>query len=102
MVRFIAILSAVAATMVIVGLLERWIGFAPLILCGVPIVVFLRVWGIGAALITATSAAVMGDFFFVEPSMRVTVHAEGLRLLLIFVLATAGASLATRGMPHRR
>jgi K+-sensing histidine kinase KdpD len=102
MVRIGVVLVSVTVTAGMIGLLQRWIGVPPLILFVVPIAVFLRVWGTAAALIAAVSGAVIGDFFFVEPTRSVTVYAEGLRLLLLLLVGTAVASLAMRVMPYRR
>lgn len=89
--RFGSVLLSVGLTAGVIALLQRWLGFAPLILFVVPIVMFVQVAGIGAALAAAVSAALIGDYYFVEPVREVTIHAQGLRLL---VFLSMGAALA--------
>jgi K+-sensing histidine kinase KdpD len=84
----------------VVSLVQRWLGFAPLILFLMPVAMFVRIGGIWLALATAVIAAMVADHLFVEPVRHVTVHGEGFRLLVTFVLATMVAWLAAR-MMHR-
>jgi K+-sensing histidine kinase KdpD len=84
--RFGVIVASVAATAAAIAVFQRLLGFPPLILFVPPIAALLRMGGPGAALVAAITSAVVGDFFFVEPVGAVTVHAEGLRLLILLVL----------------
>jgi K+-sensing histidine kinase KdpD len=54
----------------------------------VPIAAFLHLAGIRPTLAAAVCAAVIGDYFFVQPVGAVTVHAEGLRLLVLLLLVS--------------
>jgi K+-sensing histidine kinase KdpD len=99
--RLGAILVAVVATAAIVGLIQRWLGLAPLVLFLAPVAVFLQTAGIGVALAAAVTAALIGDYFFVEPVHHITVHAQGLRLLVVFLLATGLTWLVSRRTVRR-
>lgn len=89
------ILVNVSLAALAVAVFQRLLGFPPLILFVVPLAIVFRVSGFGAALAAAVAGAVVGDYFFVAPLGRVTVHAEGLRLLLLLLLAAAGVRLMT-------
>ena len=62
------------------------LGFPPLILFLVPVAAVYRVAGFGAALAAAVIGAVVGDYLFVAPLVYITVHTQGLRLLLLLLL----------------
>lgn len=102
LVRFGVMLGSVATTAGVIGLLQSWLGFAPLILMVAPIAVCLESARIGLALIAAASAAVIGDYLFVEPVGEITVHAQGLRLLVLFILGTGLMWLVRRPIPGSR
>jgi hypothetical protein len=67
MARFAVILFTVLATAALVSVLESFIWFAPLILFGAPIATALYVADRSGALVAVATAAVIGDFLFVEP-----------------------------------
>jgi K+-sensing histidine kinase KdpD len=100
--RFGLIFLSVGTTAAAIALFQSVLGFAPLILFVVPIVAFVHVAGMKAGLIVAISAALAGDYCFVEPVRAVTIHTQGLRLL-VFLLMGLGFSwvVSTRPFPRR-
>lgn len=88
MARLNLILINVTLATVAIALFQRLTGFPPLILFVVPPVVLLRASGFGAALAAAAVGATVGDYVFVPPVGQVTVHAQGLRLLLLLLVGT--------------
>jgi hypothetical protein len=62
----------------------------------------LGVRGFRAALAAAITGAVLGDYFFVAPLGRVTVHPEGLRSLLLLLLGAAAGGLLTPPVSLRK
>ena len=93
--RLNLILVNVSLASLAVAGFQRLLGFPPLILFVVPVVIVLRVSGFGAALAAAITGALAGDYFFVDPVGHVTVYAEGLRLLLLLLLGTGFVRLMT-------
>ncbi len=87
--RLKLILANISLATVAVAVIQRLFGFPPLIVFVVPPAIVFRVSGLWTAFITALIAAVVGDYFFVAPTGEVTVHAEGLGLLLLLLLGTA-------------
>lgn len=94
--RVVVILGGLAATAGLIGLLQGWFGFPPLILFAVPIAACLRIRGTVPAFVLPAIAAVIGDYFFVQPVGEVTVHAQGLRLLVWLCLGTWIVSFVVR------
>ena len=64
----------------------QWLLGLPLILFIVPVAIVFRISGFPAALTAAVIGAVVGDYFFVAPLGYITVHAQGLQLLLLLLL----------------
>ena len=93
--RLNLILANVSLAALAVAVFQRLLGFPPLILFVVPVAIVFRVSGFGAALAAAVAGAAVGDYFFVAPLGRVTVHAEGLRLLLLLLLGAAAVHVMT-------
>ena len=93
--RFKLVLLNVSLAAVAVAVFQRLSGFPPLILFVVPPAIVFRVSGLGAALAAAVTGAVVGDYFFVAPVGHITVHSQGLRLLLLLLLGTALLPLVT-------
>ena len=100
--RLNLILANVALAAVAVAVFERLLGFPPLILFIVPVAIVFRVSGFRAALATAITGAVVGDYFFVAPLGHVTIHAEGLRLLVLLLLGAAAVRLMTPPVSLRK
>ena len=98
--RYLWPLAGVAFTAGIIALIQQWLGIPPLILFVTPIAVSMRMAGVGSALMTIVTAALVGDFFFVEPVHEVTVHTHGLRLLLFLGIGAAIVCLWT-ALPTR-
>jgi len=96
------VLAALVVTTVIVALCDRAFGFPPLVLFAAPIAVAAAVNGRSVVVIAVIATAVVGDFFFVEPVYRITVHAQGFALLLYFGLAAVITALSSRGVWHQR
>jgi hypothetical protein len=88
MARLNLILINVTLATIAIALSQRLTGVSPLILFAVPPAVVLRIAGFGAALAAAALGATVGDYLFVPPVRRITVHAEGLRHLLLLLLGT--------------
>ncbi|MGE3706398.1 MAG: DUF4118 domain-containing protein [Vicinamibacterales bacterium] len=86
------VVATLAATAMTVVLVDRLFGFPPLLLLAVPIAMALAVDGMAVVIFSVAATAIVGDFFFVEPVHRVTVHAEGLRLLATLAVTAAVAS----------
>lgn len=95
------VLGTVAATAGLIGLLAPLLGFPPLILFAAPVVASLQLAGVRLALVAAASAAVIGDYFFVEPVRELTVHAQGLRLVVFLLLGTVLGWLVMRPITRR-
>lgn len=93
--RLSLVLLNVSLAAVAVAIFQRLLGFPPLILFVVGVAIVFRVSGFGAALAAAATAAIVGDYFFVAPLGHVTVHAQGLRLLLLLLLGTGVVRLMT-------
>jgi hypothetical protein len=89
------ILVNVSLAAAAVAVFQRLSGFPPLILFVVPAAIVFRVSGLGAALAAAVTGAIVGDYFFVAPVGHITVHAQGLRFLLLLLLGTALLPLVT-------
>jgi len=96
------ILVSVVATSVVIAILQQTLGFPPLILFAAPIAAGLRAGGAGAALTIAASAAVIGDYFFVEPVHELTLLAQGLRLLVVLFAGTMFAIFLLGPVPRRK
>jgi K+-sensing histidine kinase KdpD len=92
--RLNLILANVSLAVLAVAVFQRLLGFPPLVLFVVAVAIVLRVSGFVAALAAVAGAAV-GDYFFVGPIGRFTVHAEGLRLLLLLLLGAAAVRVMT-------
>jgi hypothetical protein len=101
MARLNLILMNVTLATLAIALSQRLTGFSPLILFVVPPAIVLRVAGFGAALAAAALGATVGDYLFVPPVHQVTVHAEGLRLLLLLLFGT-GLMRLMHGPTSRR
>lgn len=93
--RLNLILVNVSLAAAAVAVFQRLSGLPPLILFVVPPAIVFRVSGFGAALAAAVVGAVVGDYLFVAPVGHVTVHAQGLRLLLLLLLGTGLLPLVT-------
>ena len=92
----VVMLSSIGLTALTIAALEGLLGFPPLVLLFVPVALCVRLFGITAGLLTAAVAAAVGDFLFVQPVREVTVHAEGLRLLVALLIGSWLVSIANR------
>ena len=84
--RLNLIVVNVSLAAVAVAVFQWLLGFPPLILFIVPVAIVFRISGFPAALTAAVIGAVVGDYFFVAPLGYITVHAQGLQLLLLLLL----------------
>lgn len=94
--RYVLPLVGVAATTGMIALMQRWLGIPPLILLVVPIATSMQLSGVGPTLVAVASAALIGDYLFVEPFHEVTVHTNGLRLLLCLAMGAGVGHLTVR------
>jgi Domain of unknown function (DUF4118) len=93
---YAGVLAALVVAASVVAMCERLFGFPALVLFALPIALAVAVDGLSLTVIAVTTAALIGDFLFVEPVHQVTVHAQGLRLLMYFGLGAVIATLSTR------
>ena len=99
--RLNLILANVFLAVLAVAVFQRLLGFPPLVLFVVPVAIVFRVSGFVAALTAAVAGAAVGDYFFVAPIGRITVHAEGLRLLLLLLGAAAVCVMTPPASPRK-
>ena len=93
----VAVLAALGATAIVVVMCERLFGFPPLVLFVVPIALAAVTGRLGVVSAAVIASALIGDYLFIEPRYQVTVHAQGLRLIVYFAL---GAVFATAARHH--
>ncbi len=87
-VRYSSPIVAVAVTLALVTLTEWAFGFPPLILLIAPIALTFIYAGRGPGFVALATAAVGGDYLFVEPARQFTFHSEGLVLTLFLSVGT--------------
>lgn len=92
--NIIAILAVLVAAAIVVALCERLFGFPPLILFGIPISLAAVRGRFGVVSAAVIAAALVADYLFVEPRYQITVHAQGLRLIVYFALGAVFATAA--------
>jgi two-component system, OmpR family, sensor histidine kinase KdpD len=98
---YLATLASVAATFVVVGVIDAWTVLqTALLLYLVPVVLAATRWGRGPAVLAVITSVLGHDLFFVEPVGTLTIaradEAVGLALLLFVAVVTAELADAAR------
>jgi K+-sensing histidine kinase KdpD len=90
--------AIVAVTLAFVGVLDRLLGFPPLVLLFAPIAVILPLARVGPTVAALVLSAVLGDYLFVEPVRQFTFYSEG----FVLSLYLAVGAVFTYAVVHRR
>jgi K+-sensing histidine kinase KdpD len=90
--------AIVAVTLALVGILDRLLGFPPLVLLFAPIAVILPLAGVRPTIAALVLSAVLGDYLFVEPVRQFTFYSEG----FVLSLYLAAGGVFTYVVVHRR